>query len=69
MDVYNPLSAEDCQHHTLNDTPSKDTIDSSDAMSQQHQRIGGEIGDQQQLGGETGGEQQLENMKKKKSPF
>ena len=66
MDLYDPLSAEDYQYHTLNDTPSKDTVDSLYAMSQQHQligdgkeRIGGEIGDQQQLGGEIGDQQQL----------
>ena len=66
MDLYDPLSAEDYQYHTLNDTPSKDTVDSLYAMSQQHQligdgkeRIGGKIGDQQQLGGEIGDQQQL----------
>ena len=73
MDLYDPLSAEGYQHHTLDDTPSKDTIDSLDAMNQQHQligggkeRIGGEIGDQQQLGGEIRDEQQLKNMKTQK---
>ena len=66
MDLYDPLSAEDYQYRTLNDTPSKNTIDSLDAISQQHQligdgkeRIGGEIVDQQQLGGEIGDQQQL----------
>ena len=66
MDLYDPLSDEDYQYRTLNDAPSKDTIDSLDAISQQHQligdgkeRIGGEIVDQQQLGGEIVDQQQL----------
>ena len=56
MNLYDPLSAEDYQHHTLNDTPSKNTIDSLDAISQQHQLIGG---GKERIGGKIGGEQQL----------
>ena len=66
LDLCDPLSAADYQHHTLGDTPSNDIIEFLDAMSQQHQLIGGdeeridcEIGDQQQLGGKVGGEHQL----------